>query len=144
MGLGMFDTSDNSLMVYIFGPEKSRPFTQSVHSFVGVGFVAGSALSGPFLPSDDDGQKTTTGQQDVCSQQTLMKEVSTLVTAGHIEVKKKQAWGHDQLDSRNHFFLLSQATLYDLEVFLGPYRALPYVTVNYLLLYAVNKQDQKS
>ena len=60
MGLGMFDTCDNSLMVYIFGPQKSRPFTQSVHSFVGAGFVAGILLSKPFLPA----QKTTSG--DVC------------------------------------------------------------------------------
>ena len=30
--------------VYIFGPVKSRPFTQSVHAFVGVGFVLGSIL----------------------------------------------------------------------------------------------------
>ena len=29
MSLGMFDTADNSLMIYIFGPKKSRPFTQS-------------------------------------------------------------------------------------------------------------------
>ena len=60
MGLGMFDTCDNSLMVYIFGPQKSRPFTQSVHSFVGAGFVAGILLAKPFLPA----QKTTSG--DVC------------------------------------------------------------------------------
>ena len=60
MGLGMFDTCDNSLMVYIFGPQKSRPFTQSVHSFVGAGFVAGILLSKPFLPE----QETTFG--DVC------------------------------------------------------------------------------
>ena len=44
MSLGLFDTADNSLMVYIFGPVKSRPFTQSVHAFVGVGFVLGSVL----------------------------------------------------------------------------------------------------
>ena len=44
MSLGLFDTADNSLMVYIFGPIKSRPFTQSVHAFVGVGFVLGSVL----------------------------------------------------------------------------------------------------
>ena len=69
MGLGMFDTSDNSLMVYIFGPEKSRPFTQSVHSFVGVGFVAAPALSGPFLPE----QKTMTAG-DVCNKHQMIKE----------------------------------------------------------------------
>jgi len=44
MSLGLFDTADNSLMVYMFGPKKSRPFTQSVHAFVGVGFVFGSFI----------------------------------------------------------------------------------------------------
>ena len=55
----MFDTSDNSLMVYIFGPKKSRPFTVCVHTMVGVGFVVGSLLCNPFLPE----QNTT---KDVC------------------------------------------------------------------------------
>lgn len=64
MGLGMFDTSDNSLMVYIFGAEKSRPFTQSLHCFVGVGFVIGSALASPFLP-----EKPDSNQDSVCAQE---------------------------------------------------------------------------
>merc|ERR1712226_1423832 len=55
MSLGLFDTADNSLMVYIFGPIKSRPFTQSVHAFVGVGFVLGSVLVQPFLPESNSG-----------------------------------------------------------------------------------------
>jgi len=55
MSLGLFDTADNSLMVYIFGPVKSRPFTQSVHAFVGVGFVLGSVLVQPFLPESNSG-----------------------------------------------------------------------------------------
>ena len=57
----MFDTADNSLMVYIFGTEKSRPFTQSLHSFVGIGFVIGSALSSPFLPYQE-----TEKSENVC------------------------------------------------------------------------------
>ena len=65
MGLGMFDTCDNSLMVSIFGPQRSRPFTQSVHSFVGAGFVAGILLSKPFLPE----QKSPSG--DVCPNHNL-------------------------------------------------------------------------
>jgi len=60
MSLGLFDTADNSLMVYIFGPVKSRPFTQSVHAFVGVGFVLGSVLVQPFLP------KSNSGDASVC------------------------------------------------------------------------------
>jgi len=55
MSLGMFDTADNSLMVHMFGPVKSRPFTQSVHAFVGVGFLLGSALVQPFLPESNSG-----------------------------------------------------------------------------------------
>lgn len=62
MGLGMFDTSDNSLMVYIFGPEKSRPYTQSVHTLVGVGFISCIGLASPFLP-DEEG---TERQNSVC------------------------------------------------------------------------------
>jgi hypothetical protein len=54
MGLGIFDTADNGLMVYIFGPEKSRPFTQSIHTLVGAGFVAGIVITMPFLPESED------------------------------------------------------------------------------------------
>jgi hypothetical protein len=56
----MFDTADNSLMVFMFGPVRSRPFTQSVHAFVGVGFVLGSVLVQPFLPT------TNSGSASVC------------------------------------------------------------------------------
>ena len=64
----MFDTSDNSLMVYIFGPKKSRPFTVCVHTMVGVGFVVGSLLCNPFLPQ----QKTT---KDVCPSNSTTKQI---------------------------------------------------------------------
>ena len=64
----MFDTSDNSLMVYIFGPKKSRPFTVCVHTMVGVGFVVGSLLCNPFLPQ----QKTT---KDVCPSNSTSKQI---------------------------------------------------------------------
>ena len=58
MGLGLFDTADNSLIVYMLGPNKSRPFTQSLHAFVGVGFIIGSFLVQPFLPSESDENST--------------------------------------------------------------------------------------
>ena len=58
MGLGLFDTADNSLIVYMLGPNKSRPFTQSLHAFVGVGFIIGSFLVQPFLPSESGENKT--------------------------------------------------------------------------------------
>ena len=70
LGLGMFDTSDNSLMVYIFGPKKSRPFTVTVHTMVGFGFVVGSLLCNPFLPQE----KTT---KDVCPSNSTIKQIST-------------------------------------------------------------------
>ena len=53
MGLGLFDTADNSFIVYMLGPTKSRPFTQSLHAFVGVGFILGSFLVQPFLPEEN-------------------------------------------------------------------------------------------
>ena len=49
----MFDTSDNSLIVYIFGPQKSRPFTQSLHTMVGVGFLMATPICKPFLPESE-------------------------------------------------------------------------------------------
>lgn len=57
----MFDTSDNSLMVYIFGPLKSRPYTVCVHTMVGVGFVSGTLLCSPFLP-----EQSKTSSENVC------------------------------------------------------------------------------
>lgn len=50
VGLGGFDTADNSLVVFTLGPTRSRPFLQSLHAFVAVGFVIGSLLVQPFLP----------------------------------------------------------------------------------------------
>ena len=68
MGLGLFDTADNSLIVYMLGPNKSRPFTQSLHAFVGVGFIIGSFLVQPFLPSEGDENKTVCpGSKDIAN-----------------------------------------------------------------------------
>ena len=70
-GLGMFDTSDNSLIVYIFGPQKSRPFTQSLHTMVGVGFLMATPICKPFLPESD------TSHNDVCPK--LPNETNSIV-----------------------------------------------------------------
>ena len=59
----MFDTADNSLMVYIFGPEKSRPFTQMVHAFVGVGFLLTVPICNPFLPNSEGATETVCPQE---------------------------------------------------------------------------------
>ena len=78
----MFDTSDNSLMVYIFGPLKSRPYTVCVHTMVGVGFVSGTLLCSPFLPEQS---KTS---EDVCpsiyTNETLQHKIDVIA-----EVKGK-------------------------------------------------------
>ena len=58
LGLGLFDTADNSLIVYMLGPKESRPFTQSLHAFVGVGFILSSVLVQPFLPQNQEESKT--------------------------------------------------------------------------------------
>ena len=59
MGLGFFDTADNSLMIYMLGPKNSRPLTQSLHAFVGVGFIIGSFLVQPFLPDNNNSDSET-------------------------------------------------------------------------------------
>ena len=48
--LGCLDTASNSLVVWMLGPERSPPFTQSLHAMVAMGFVLGSLLVRPFLP----------------------------------------------------------------------------------------------
>ena len=62
--LGCFDSADNSLFVYMLGPDRSAPFIQSLHAAVALGFTlggfcmkeshkcfsSGSLLVHPFLP----------------------------------------------------------------------------------------------
>ena len=40
--IGSLDTASNSLVLFMLGPDRSRPYTQSLHAFVGMGFVLGS------------------------------------------------------------------------------------------------------
>lgn len=68
MGLGLFDTADNSLIVYMLGPKESRPFTQSLHAFVGVGFILSSVLVQPFLPQSPE------EDQGVCPEMTNLNK----------------------------------------------------------------------
>ena len=49
--LGCLDTASNSLVVWMLGPDRSPPFTQSLHAMVAMGFVLGSLIVRPFLPS---------------------------------------------------------------------------------------------
>ncbi len=56
--LGSFITADASMIVYTMGPVTSRPFTNALHAFVGVGFFAGTFLVRPFLPEDAAAKKS--------------------------------------------------------------------------------------
>eukprot|EP00092_Neocalanus_flemingeri_P035684 GFUD01038850.1.p1 GENE.GFUD01038850.1~~GFUD01038850.1.p1 ORF type:complete len:455 (-),score=72.17 GFUD01038850.1:48-1412(-) len=60
--IGSLDTASNSLVLYMLGPDRSRPYTQSLHAFVGMGFVLGSLIVRPFLPETED-------NSSVCNQE---------------------------------------------------------------------------
>jgi len=53
LSLGAFCTADASLIVYLLGPDKSRPFTMAFHALIGAGFLAATFLVRPFLPSNE-------------------------------------------------------------------------------------------
>ncbi|XP_023332152.1 sodium-dependent glucose transporter 1A isoform X2 [Eurytemora carolleeae] len=57
--LGAFITADASLIVFLIGPEKSRPFTMFLHAVIGSGFLAATILVRPFLPSEESVNKDT-------------------------------------------------------------------------------------
>jgi len=48
---GSLSTASNSLVLFMLGPDRSPPFTQSLHAFVALGFVLGSLIVRPFLPA---------------------------------------------------------------------------------------------
>ena len=43
--LGCFDSADNSLFVYMLGPDRSGPFIQSLHAAVALGFMLGGCVA---------------------------------------------------------------------------------------------------
>ena len=47
-------TADSILLVFTLGPEKSRPFINALHFFISCGFLLGTFLVQPFLPSMRD------------------------------------------------------------------------------------------
>ena len=53
--LGSLDTASNSLVLYMLGPLRSPPFTQSLHAMVALGFTLGSLVVRPYLPDNDQG-----------------------------------------------------------------------------------------
>ena len=48
--LGAYITADSSIVVFTMGPIKSRPFTNALHAFIGIGLLAATFLVRPFLP----------------------------------------------------------------------------------------------
>ena len=52
--LGCLDTASNSLVLYMLGPLRSPPFTQSLHAMVALGFTLGSLVVRPYLSEDQD------------------------------------------------------------------------------------------
>ena len=52
--LGCLDTASNSLVLYMLGPLRSPPFTQSLHAMVALGFTLGSLIIRPFLPEEQE------------------------------------------------------------------------------------------
>ncbi len=73
IALGSFITSDSSMIVYTMGPIKSRPFTNALHAFVGVGFFVGTFLVRPFLPSDASALKN---YDEVCGANSTQDQAS--------------------------------------------------------------------
>jgi len=59
--IGSLDTASNSLVLFMLGPDRSRPYTQSLHAFVGMGFVLGSLIVRPFLPEKEDSSSVCDG-----------------------------------------------------------------------------------
>ena len=70
--IGSFDTASNSLVLYMLGPDRSPPFTQSLHAMVGLGFMMGSLVIRPFLPEENEETGT------VCHQSILNESVTQI------------------------------------------------------------------
>merc|ERR1712241_125809 len=69
LSLGAFCTADASLIVYLLGPEKSRPFTMAFHALIGAGFLAATFLVRPFLPESGD-----KGTDEICGRSNITKD----------------------------------------------------------------------
>ncbi|XP_075243439.1 sodium-dependent glucose transporter 1A-like [Convolutriloba macropyga] len=48
--LAAYVTADTSLLVYMLGAVRARPFIMALHAFIGVGFLIATFLVKPFLP----------------------------------------------------------------------------------------------
>ena len=47
-------TADSIVLVFTLGPDRSRPYISALHFFVSIGFLTGTFLVQPFLPSKRD------------------------------------------------------------------------------------------
>jgi len=79
LSYGLFLTADSILLVFTLGPEKSRPFINALHFFISCGFLLGTFLVQPFLPSMRDQVCTTSSQLtqavDNTTTPTIMEEM---------------------------------------------------------------------
>ena len=91
--LGAFITADASIVVYTMGPHKSRPFTNALHAMVGVGFLFGTFLVRPFLPTDATAAKD---RDEVCLGTTSSPNSTSAaiaVDAPDAVVEEEYLWG---------------------------------------------------
>ena len=65
-------------MVFMLGPKVSRPFTQSLHMFVGVGFIFSAFLVQPFLPESNEGEFNICLNENNETNTTILADNSTL------------------------------------------------------------------
>lgn len=71
--IGSFNAANQSLVVYMLGPEVSPPYTQSLHAFAAAGFVISSLVVQPFFP--------TSTSSSLCSSEESSTEISPLFSA---------------------------------------------------------------
>merc|ERR1719422_564742 len=66
--LGSFYTASNCLVLYMLGPSRSPPYTQSLHAMVALGFMLGSLVIRPFLPDNQGSVSKVTpeGLMSIC------------------------------------------------------------------------------
>ena len=118
MALGAFCTADASLIVFLIGPEKSRPFTMAFHatigpsivfsfhfhqsgagfffSFSGAGFLAATFLVRPFLPNSEE-----TSPDQICGRFLSSAAIFTKTIGEPLH----QQWFLDHWSKQNMYFL---------------------------------------
>ena len=78
--IGSLDNASNSLVLYMLGPARSPPFTQSLHAMVGLGFMLGSIVVRWDKQINKDKDANRTALTDSCSRPFLPEES---VSEGH-------------------------------------------------------------